>query len=146
MAPPFEWPFDLDVPVRFRDLDGFGHVNNAVFLTFFEQARIDCYLRLLGRSGPFEAGAGLNFVVARAEIDYLSPVRSGDVVRISVRPARVGRSSFDLSYAAHRIGGEPVARGRTVQVAYDHETGRSRPLSGELTALLREGLPAEQPS
>jgi acyl-CoA thioester hydrolase len=141
MQATFPWPYVLELPVRFRDLDAFGHVNNAVFLTFLEQARTDCYLAMLGRTDPFRSGAGLDFVVARAEIDYLLPVLHGELLQISVNPLRLGTSSFDFGYEARIRSGELAARGKTVLVAYDHEGRKSRPLPDALAAQLRAGLP-----
>lgn len=134
------------VKVRFRDLDAFGHVNNAVFATYLEQARTETYLALTGRTDPVEDGAGLDFVVARAEIDYLLPVRHGTELRVEVRPARLGRSSFDFAYTVSDGEDALVARGLTTLVAYDHATGRSRPISPELAALIRSGLGAGRPA
>ena len=138
MDEPF-WPYVLQVRVRFRDLDGFGHVNNAVFVTYLEQARTDCYLAAHGRTDPFESGAGLDFVVARLELDYVSPILSGDVVQITVFPTHVGNSSFTFGYEA-RARDAVVARASTVLVAHDHQAGRSQPLSAAFRKNLETGL------
>lgn len=145
MARPFPWPFRSRLSVRFRDLDAYGHVNNAVFATYFEQARTECYLALKGREDPCDLDAGLDFVVARTEIDHLAPIVHGDLVEVEVRPSRLGRSSFDLAYEARTERRGPVARGLTVCVAYDHARGASRPVDESLAALLREGLGAAAP-
>jgi acyl-CoA thioester hydrolase len=135
------WPFTLQVPVRFRDLDAMGHVNHAVYVTYFEQARCECYLALLDRTDPVEVGSGLDFVVARLELDYVAAVRHGDVLTVSVRPDHVGGSSFAFAYEARRGDGELMARGRTVQVAFDHEAQCKKPMDAKLRSRLEAGLP-----
>jgi acyl-CoA thioester hydrolase len=143
MSEPFSWPFRLAVSVRFRDLDSYGHVNNAVFATYFEQARCECYLTLTGQNDPNQAVDGLHFVVARTEIDHLAPIIHGDALTIDVFPTKVGRSSFVFSYEARTERSGVVARGLTVCVAYDHDKKSSRPIDAQLAADLRAGLPAE---
>jgi acyl-CoA thioester hydrolase len=115
--------------VRFRDLDSLGHVNNAVFLTYLEEARI-AYLV------PFGAEAS-DMILARVEIDFRAPLRMGDELEIGVRPARVGTKSFDLEYEVHS-GGTLAAEAKTVLVSYDYAT--RRPV--ELPESWREALAA----
>ena len=136
----FSWPWSMTLPVMFRDLDAMGHVNNAVYLAWLEQVRNTCYLRMLDRSDPLEPGRGLDFVVARAEVDYLAPVHFGADVTISLRPSRIGRSSFDMEYDGRKADGTQFLRARTVLVAYDWAAARSKPLSDQLVRALRAGL------
>src|SRR2546421_594368 len=103
-------------PVRFRDLDAMGHVNNAVFLTYIEQARF------LARAGAATGIEDTNMIVARVEIDFKAPVQFGQEVEISVRASRFGAKSFDFEYVL-RVGGEVVAEAKSVQVAYDYARG-----------------------
>jgi acyl-CoA thioester hydrolase len=103
-------------PVRFGDLDALGHVNNAVFLTYIESARI-AFL--------FDAGAAtsledMSIIVARIEIDFRAPVRFGRDVEITVRATRFGDKSFDLEYVL-RVDGQVVAEAKSVLVGYDYE-------------------------
>ena len=105
-------------PVRFGDLDALGHVNNAVFLTYIESARI-AFL--------FDAGAAtsledMSIIVARIEIDFRAPVRFGRDVEIAVRATRFGDKSFDLDYVL-RVGGQVVAEAKSVLVGYDYGSG-----------------------
>jgi acyl-CoA thioester hydrolase len=101
--------------VRFRDLDPMGHVNNAVFLTYIEQARVG-FLAEVGAATGLE---DMNMIVARVEIDFKAPVRLGQEVEVSVRASRFGTKSFDLDYDL-RVDGELVAQAKSVQVAYDY--------------------------
>jgi acyl-CoA thioester hydrolase len=112
--------------VRFRDLDPMGHVNNAVFLTYLEQARVAFFSEM-------GAGTGLddmNLIVARVEIDFKAPVRLGQEVEVSVRASRFGTKSFDLDYEL-RVEGELVAVAKSVQVAYDYNRREPVPVPAE---------------
>jgi acyl-CoA thioester hydrolase len=101
--------------VRFRDLDPMGHVNNAVFLTYLEQARFAFFSEVGAATGLEE----MNMIVARVEIDFKAPVCLVQEVEISVRASRFGTKSFDLDYEL-RVDGELVAEAKSVQVAYDY--------------------------
>jgi acyl-CoA thioester hydrolase len=109
--------------VRFRDLDAMGHVNNAVFATYVEQARIEYLRHLALLDGPLYAG----MILARLEIDFVAPGEPDGEVEIGVRLARSGTKSFELEYEL-RQGEREVARGRTVLVAYDYDRARAVPL------------------
>ena len=102
--------------VRFRDLDSLAHMNNAVYATFLEQARIAF---LSQHDAHVE-----NMILARLEIDFRSPAELGETIEIAVTPTRVGTKSFDLEYVM-RAGERVVAEAKTVLVAYDYETARS---------------------
>jgi len=105
-------------PVRFRDLDSVGHVNNAVYLTYLEQARI-AFLSRAGGEDP------LGMVVARIEIDFRSPARFGETIDVSVTPGRVGNTSFTLHHEL-RAGDRLIAEASTVLVAYDYSKEEPR--------------------
>ncbi|HEY6961385.1 MAG TPA: thioesterase family protein [Gaiellaceae bacterium] len=104
--------------VRFRDCDAMGHVNNAVYSTYLEQARI----ALMGGLGEM--------ILARVEIDFRAELRAGEEVEVRSRCPRVGTKSFDLE---HEIwaGERLVAEAKSVLVGYDYSQGRSVPLTDE---------------
>jgi acyl-CoA thioester hydrolase len=108
--------------VRFRDLDPMGHVNNAVFLTYLEQARI-AFFEQHGLSVGLD---DMNLIVARVEIDFRAPVGLGREVEVAVRATRFGTKSFDFEYEL-TVDGATVAEARSVQVAYDY--GRREPVA-----------------
>jgi acyl-CoA thioester hydrolase len=112
--------------VRFRDLDPMGHVNNAVFLTYIEQARV-AFLTEVGAATGLE---DMNMIVARVEIDFKAPVRFGQELEISVRASRFGTKSFELEYVL-RVDGEVVAEAKSAQVAYDYGRREPVPLPSE---------------
>jgi acyl-CoA thioester hydrolase len=117
--------------VRFRDVDAMGHVNNAVFATFVEQARIE-FLRSRGLlDGPLYMG----MILARIELDFVAPGSPEGEIEIGVRPARSGTKSFVLEYELEQDG-RPIARATTVLVAYDYEREQSVPLPDDWRELL----------
>jgi acyl-CoA thioester hydrolase len=109
------------VLVRYRDIDAFNHVNNAVYLSYLEQARIEYFAEMAGNTWDWdEYGA----IVARNEIDYLRPVHLGDKVKICTWCADVGRSSMKIAYQIFAKTSENqdwmvVAKAETIIVAYN---------------------------
>ena len=111
-------PFVHRETVRFRDVDSVGHVNNAVYLSYLEDARI-AFLRQAPDEDPF------GMVAARIEIDFRSPAEIGETIEVSVTPGRVGNTSFVLDHEL-RANGRLVAEASTVLVAYDYEREEPR--------------------
>jgi acyl-CoA thioester hydrolase len=111
------FPFVHREQVRFRDLDAMGHVNNAVFSTYLEQARLAWF-------GHDDAMPLSDVILARTEIDFRAPLGLGEVVEIGVRPSRVGTKSFELEYELH-ADGRMVAEAKSVLVGYDYGRGAS---------------------
>jgi acyl-CoA thioester hydrolase len=102
--------------VRFRDCDAMGHVNNAVYSTYLEQARVG----ILGALEPF--------ILARVEIDFRAELRAGEDVEVRTRCPRIGTKSFDLEHQVW-TGDRLVAEAKSVLVGYDYEAGTSVPLT-----------------
>jgi acyl-CoA thioester hydrolase len=128
---PLEWAAVNDefrhrtsLDVRFRDIDAFRHVNNAVFSTFAEQARIQYLLDVIGMPGGFER---MPLILARLEIDYRSPIQLGERIAVESRVDRIGRSSIGM---VHRILADErlAADVQSVLVTYDYEAARSIPV------------------
>jgi len=120
-------PFIHRETVRFRDLDALGHVNNAVYLTYLEQARI-AFLR--------PGGAEISsMILARIEVDFRAQVELGETVEIAVKPTQVGNKSFQLAYEM-KVGERLVAEAKSVLVAYDYDRGESKPLPDSWRKLL----------
>jgi acyl-CoA thioester hydrolase len=113
--------------VLFRDLDAFGHVNNAVFLTYFEWGRTLMWFNLLG----WGEARDIDFVVARVECDYKRQV-SLEPIEIAVRISEVRTSSFDFLQEIRTTGGAVAAAGRVVVVLYDWARQSKVPVSDEL--------------
>jgi acyl-CoA thioester hydrolase len=101
--------------VIFRDIDAFGHVNNAVFLTYFEIARTALWFAVTGGSHF----SNINFIVARAEIDFRKQINMEEI-EILIRFGALGRTSIETLYEIRkRNGDELAATGRVVVVLYD---------------------------
>lgn len=127
------WNFCLTVEVRFRDVDMFGHVNNAAYLTYIESARVAYYGYLTGLTDPRE----FDMTVARAEVDFLKPVFYGQTLHVYTRAGRIGNKSWTLEHEMRdSVSDEVVARGSTVIVHFDHVTQQSKPLPPKVIALI----------
>ncbi len=120
------FPFVHREIAHFRDLDSLGHVNNAVYLTWIENARIE----FMRRAGAFTELTEMTMILARVEIDFRSPVSFGDEIDVGVRVGRLGTKSFDLEHEL-RVGARTVAEARTVLVAYDYASSSSKEIPPE---------------
>lgn len=112
------------IEIRWRDCDAYGHVNNAVYATYLEEARDEWVLRVLG-----ETGDAWDYVLARIAIDFRRELTlADDELVVGVRLTRIGTSSVTLQETVRTLAGELAAESEAVLVARDRETGRSRPL------------------
>jgi acyl-CoA thioester hydrolase len=128
---------EKQVEIRWRDVDAYGHVNNAVYATFLEECRDEWLEAVLGRDGEL-----WGFVLARVAIDFRRELRQDDdVVLIRCRLARIGTSSVTTSEEIRKRDGELSAEAEAVLVARDRETGRSRPLTEAERAGFERALP-----
>jgi acyl-CoA thioester hydrolase len=114
------FPFVHYETARFSDLDGMGHVNNALFSVYLEQARLAWF----GEYAADEPMPLQDVILARTEIDFRSPVAYDETVAIGVRPSRIGRKSFEFEFEL-RVGDRLVAEARSVLVGFDYASGRS---------------------
>jgi acyl-CoA thioester hydrolase len=122
-----EFHYYHPIEVRYGDLDPQGHLNNAKYLTYFEQARI-AYIAHLGlwTSGSF---SDIGIILADAHVTFRSAVRFGQKVRVGVRVSRLGNKSLNMEYRLEdQDTGAELASGSTVLVAYDYRTGRTIPV------------------
>lgn len=110
--------------VAFRDLDVFGHVNNAVYLTYLENARI-AYLRdVLG----IESLEDLLVIVANVNIDFRSRASLGETLEVGARVSRIGTKSFDLEHEIRAPDGRLVAAAATTLVTFDYRGDTTMPV------------------
>ncbi len=124
------FPFETPIEVRFRDLDPMGHVNNAVFATYFEVGRAAFFRQVFGVTDP----QGFDFILARIEIDFRRPALMSDDLRLGLRVAGVGTTSFVFEYRL-RAGDEVVAEGRSIQVCFDYGRRAKKPVPPEFLSL-----------
>lgn len=117
-------PATVWLPIRFRDVDAFGHVYHAEFLTLLDEARTRWFRDVLALDNPAD------YVLARVEIDYVSSIVLADeAVAADLAVERVGTSSLTLRETMRARDGRVVSRSRVVTVLRDVETGESRPLT-----------------
>ena len=111
-----EFPFHVELPVRYRDLDTLEHVNNAVYGTYLEQARIEYFEAVLG-----VAFDELGMVLASIEMDFRRAIVLDDEsVQIDCGVTDIGESSFQMGYRVYAAGDDaPAATGETTLVVVD---------------------------
>ena len=120
------------VPLRWSDLDAVGHLNNAVYLTLCEQARIEA-LDALDATDWEERGP----VVVAASLRYLRPITDPGTARVTVTFGEPGRTSLPTSQTIALDGDdEPAATAEVTLVWVDHSTGRPTPVPDALRARL----------
>ena len=111
-----------------------GHVNHAVYFTYFEQGRLTFWRELTGTPSPHT-----RVIIARAECDYRAPAHFGDELEVRVRIGDIGRASFTLEYEIVKAADDVrVATGKTVMVSYDYEKGASQSLPDATRSLLEQ--------
>lgn len=129
-----EYRHRTSLQVRFRDIDAFGHVNNAVFFSYVEQARIRYLLDVLRPDEPFDR---MPLILARVELDFRSPIQFGEEVTVETRVDRIGRTSFGMR---HRMtagaDGRLVGDVQTVLVTYDYAAAGPMPVPDDWRRLL----------
>ncbi len=107
--------FTIPIDIRFADLDAYGHVNNATYLTYLENARVklfdECYENFLASK--------LMFLVVRVECDYKKPLEMYDKLYITITTEKLKRSSFIFNYHFHDGNGFTYAHAKTVMACYD---------------------------
>jgi acyl-CoA thioester hydrolase len=128
-----DYPHRVAEIVRFGDLDPQGHVNQAVFLTYFESGRVAMFRNPdLGIGVP-----GATFVMVRMEVDYLKELHWPGNIEVGTGIAEFGRSSFKAAQAIFRDG-VCIATGRATLVCIDLETRKSRPVPDAAIARLSQ--------
>lgn len=134
------FPVSVTIPVQWGDMDAFGHVNNVVYLRWFESARIAYFDRvglservLRDRVGP---------ILARTAIDYEQPLTYPDTITVATRIPRLGNTSFSMEYRVTSAARGRAAKGETVIVLVDYAKGGKLPLD----AALRERIAAVEAS
>jgi acyl-CoA thioester hydrolase len=119
-----QFKFYLPISVRYGDLDPQGHVNNARYLTYMEQARIE-YIR---QAGLWDGGSfqDIGIILADAHITFRSPIQYGQPLRVGVRISRLGNKSMTMDYRLEESRtGQEFATGTSVVVTYDYRTGNT---------------------
>ncbi|MBK9051303.1 MAG: acyl-CoA thioesterase [Chloroflexi bacterium] len=119
-----EFPYQYHLEVVFRDLDAMGHVNNAVYFTYLETARLRYLKELLSLPDLLQ----IPVIMAEATCSYKSPAFYGENLVIGLGISRFGTKSFVMTYQVETDRGRVVATAQTVQVMYDYAAGQTIPV------------------
>ncbi len=128
--------------MRVADTDTFDHVNNAVYLTYFEIGRVEYLEVATGEGLPVPAfGGRVSYILAEARVVFRSPAVYGEILTIETRIARIGRTSLAMDHriTAPATGSGPgrlVAVGETVMVRYDYDASAAMPLEDRLVSAI----------
>ena len=120
------YPFKTKLATRWRDLDAFQHVNNAVFATYIENARVNLFIRW---NLPFD-GTGQSLIVASLKIDYYKQLKHPSNLIVGQRISRIGNTSFDIESAIFMedYENEPLCVSKLVCVCYDFDKQKPTPI------------------
>jgi acyl-CoA thioester hydrolase len=130
--------------VRFGDLDCRGHVNNAMFSSYLEDARIRWYLATAQPDEPAPMTYAVDMVLARTEIDFRGELRLfGETVAVGLRVARIGTKSVELEYRLCAKDGRVVAEAKSVLVGFDFDRGVTAPIPERWMRRLAVAAPSE---
>lgn len=126
------------IQLRLCDTDQMGHVNNAVYLSFLELARVEWFQIYF----PLEKPEDFNFILARAEIDYKKPITLGDIIEVWIWVTRIGNSSWEFEYkiVSEKDNEIIFAHAKSVQVTYNYESKKSMPLPDNLKTILQKAI------
>ena len=124
--------------VRYGDLDPQGHLNNAKYLTYFEQARVK-YFAELGLFSRDQSFMDIGVIVADIHIRYMAPVLLGAAVKVGVQTIKIGNKSITLRQTIlDATSGQAYAEGTVVLVAYDYHSHKTTPVLDEWRRIVTE--------
>jgi acyl-CoA thioester hydrolase len=118
-----DYKYKTPIAIRFSDIDAVSHVNNAIYLTYFEEARLKYWREIINWDLTKNG-----IIVGRSEVNYLKPIVLKDEVSCYVRVTRIGNSSFDVMHVLVKAtphGEEICTTGKTVCVSYDYSANKS---------------------
>jgi acyl-CoA thioester hydrolase len=136
-SPPFF--VSIEVPVAWGDQDAFGHLNNVVYLRYFESARMH-YLERIGVLRSHEQ-RGIGVILASTSCDFKKPVRWPARLTVRCGCTAIGTTSFSMAYEITDEHGDLVAAGTSVQVMYDYRAGAKVRVPDAVRAAITSDLP-----
>ena len=133
-----EIKFFHPIEVRYGDLDPQGHLNNAKYLTYFEQARIG-YFVALGLFTPGQSFMDIGVIMAESKLTYHAPVEYGTPVKAGACVCRLGNKSMTVEQSiVHAQTGEVFASGYVILVAFDYHAQKTIPIPDEMRKAISE--------
>lgn len=128
-----------EIKIRFRDIDSMGHVNNAVYFTYFEEGRKEFIHSLFGIIKPED----YNFILAHTACDFIKPIEIRDKLFLEIWVGDIGEKRFDFIYRLLRKGVDDTtpsvcAKGRSVQVFFDYKQNTTLPIPAQIREKLLE--------
>lgn len=121
------------IQIRFSDCDMGGHVHNAVYLNYFEIARVGFFVSGFGRDWDWKSDG---LIVKKNVVEYNVPTFIADEISVEVNCTHIGNKSFTLSYAVVDGKGTLKASGESIIVSFDYKTQRTKPVTDRMRALL----------
>ncbi|MDQ3192674.1 MAG: acyl-CoA thioesterase [Bacteroidota bacterium] len=118
-------PLTIPIEIRFADIDKLGHVNNAVYLTYFEQARLKYFKEVIGTGIDWSENG---IILAKAEIDFILPLLLENKAVVEISCSRIGTKSFDLNYQiiVEKSNTKTViTKGKTIMVCYNYKNEKT---------------------
>ncbi|MGG3940472.1 thioesterase family protein [Peribacillus psychrosaccharolyticus] len=136
--------FTHEVKVRFSETDMFGHLNNTVPFTYFEEARIEYFKSLGFMQDWVHDESGAIPVVADLQCDFLQQIFFNDKVLIQVKAAKIGNSSADIHYLGKKEDGSICLTGRGTVVQINKATGKPLVWTEEMKQLMDKQNPVRK--
>ena len=120
----------VQIQIRFADIDSMGHVNNAVYLSYFEFTRVYYFKALLGENWDWETKG---IILAHTELSFIKPIELNDKAFIEITIGNIGNKSFIFHYAI-RVDGQLTTKGSSTLVAFNTKLQKSIAIPSEMRA------------
>lgn len=120
----------VQIQIRFADIDSMGHVNNAVYLSYFEFTRVYYFNEILGKNWDWESKG---IILAHTELSFIKPIELNDEAFIEMEIGNIGTKSFTFHYTI-RVDGEPTTKGSSTLVAFNTKLQESIAIPTEMKA------------
>lgn len=122
------------IQVRFADLDVMGHVNNSVYLSYFEMARVHYFGKLLGYNWDWKTDGVL---LVKNEVEYIKPILITDRPLVHVTTENIGTKSFTLSYKV-MVNEQVYTTGKSTLVCFDGRTNQTVEIPEQMMSALEQ--------
>jgi acyl-CoA thioester hydrolase len=126
--------------IRFNDLDTYGHVNNAVYLTYFEEGRKLWFQDRIGKKWDWTEHG---ILLAKHEVEYKVPLLLSDEAFIELWISHIGTKSFEVSYGVYKESGDGkilCTTGKSVAVCFDYKAQKTISVPEEWRKVFEEDL------